>query len=87
MSSPRAELEQIGDRPGADERQRAAVGAERDREGVGGGGRGDPADAAEQEQRQHDQRAVAALQQPAEQRDRAERDERVAGVVVGERRR
>ena len=45
-----AQFEQVGDRPGADERQRAAVGAQRDRERVGGGGRRQPADPADEEQ-------------------------------------
>ncbi len=46
-----------------------------------------PAHRADREQRQHRQRPVAALEQPAVERDRAQADERKPDVVVDERRR
>ena len=63
-----------------------AVGTQRQRQrGVGRGHRRAP-DPGEREQHEHEHRTVTALEQPAVDRDRAEHDNRVAGVGVGERR-
>ncbi len=84
---PGAKVEQVGQRPGGEQRERRAVGADRDRDRVQRGRRSEPTDAAGHEQQQHRGRTVTTLEQPAEQGDRRQGHERVAGVRVGERRR
>src|SRR5205807_2442406 len=81
---PAAQLEQVGNRPRDDQRQRGTVGTEHDRHAVHGGRGGRPADGTDRVQRDHRELPVAALDQPSEHRDRAERDERVADVAVHE---
>ena len=83
---PAPQGEQVGERPRAQQRQRGAVGAHRDRQRIDGRGDRDPADAADQEQRQYRRRTVAPLHQPAEEGDRSQRDHRVTRVDVYERR-
>ena len=87
-SRPAAAAEQVAHRPGGEQAERGAVGAEHD--AVAGELDGDvgAARAGGEEDEQRDQAAVAALEQPAEQRDRADGHDLVAGrAVVREQRR
>ena len=61
--------EQDRDGPGQQQPERRGVAAEGDRVRLHGGGHGDPARAAREEHDQHEQGAVAALEQPAEDPD------------------
>ena len=77
----------VGDRPRAEHAQRGAVAAEGDRQRVDQPLQRRTAHAADDEQREHRPRAVAALQQPAVQPDRADGGELVPDVGVEEGRR
>ncbi len=81
----RAQRQQIGDRPRNHHRQRRAVCPEHDRYVVGGNRQRGSADAADEEQGNHRNRPMPALEQRAIDRNRGQRDERVARVAVGER--
>ena len=61
--------------------------AEDDRVGIDGGGGGEAAGTAEQEEQHDGDRAVAALDQPAEEAEADDRRELRRGALVEQRRR
>ena len=79
--------EHVAHRPGREHAQRAAVGAARDALVEELDGHVRAAARGDQEDEQRRPPAVAALEQPPEQRDRTHRDRLIAGRRVGERRR
>ena len=77
VSTPR---EQVGDRPGTEQCQRAAVGPEREARRVCRDRDGDPARGPDHEQPEDRERPVAALEEPAVEGDNEQRRELVDGA-------
>src|SRR6202021_827830 len=81
---PLAQVDDIGESPGNDERQGDAVPSERDGVGQDGGRRGHAPRAREEEEHDPREHPVAALDEPAVEGDGGERGEGEARVVVDE---